>query len=98
MTMRMMVTVDLDTEKGNELLRSGKIGELMQGIMAKVQPEAAYFHARNGGRAITMFVDAPDDPSLVPLLQPFWMEMGASVSAIPCMNAADLAEGIARLD
>ena len=96
--MRMMVTVDLDTEKGNELLRSGTMGEVIQGIMAKVRPEAAYFHVRTGGRAITMFVDAPDDPSLVPLLQPFWMELGASVSAIPCMNAADLAAGIGRLD
>lgn len=95
--MRMMVTVDLDTEKGNELLRSGKIGDLMQSIMAKVQPEAAYFHARNGGRAITMFVDATDDAALVPLLQPFWLELGASVNAIPCMIAADLAEGIGRL-
>ena len=95
--MRMMVTVDLDTEKGNELLRNGTIGEVMQRIMGELQPEAAYFHARNGGRAITMFVDAADDPSLVPILQPFWMELGGSVCAIPCMSAGDLAEGIGRL-
>jgi hypothetical protein len=93
----MMVTVDLDTEKSNELLRTGRIGEVVQAIMAKVQPEAAYFHERNGGRAITLFVNATDNASMVPLLQPFWLELGASVSAVPCMNASDLAEGISRL-
>ena len=95
--MRMMVNVDLDTQRGNELLESGKIGEVIQAILSKVQPEAAYFHERNGDRAISLVVDAPDNASMVPLLQPFWMELGAKVSAVPCMNATDLAEGISGL-
>lgn len=95
--MRMLVTVDLDTDKGNELLRSGRIGELMQGIMATIQPEVAYFHERDGGRAITLVAEAADNASMVPMLQPFWMELGARVSAVPCMNAEDLATGIGRL-
>jgi len=97
LTMRMLVTVDLDTDKGNELLGSGRIGELMQNIMAKIQPEAAYFHERNGGRAITLVAEAADDASMVPMLQPFWVELGARVSAVPCMNAEDLATGMGRL-
>jgi hypothetical protein len=97
LTMRMLVTVDLDTEKGNELLSSGRIAELIQGIMAKIQPEVAYFHERNGGRAITLVAEAADDASMVPMLQPFWMELGARVSAVPCMNADDLATGMGRL-
>ena len=95
--MRMLVTVDLDTEKGNELLASGRIGELIQGILAKIQPEAAYFHERNGGRAITLVAEATDNGSMVPMLQPFWMELGARVSAVPCMSAEDLSTGMGRL-
>ena len=95
--MRMLVDVDLDTEKGNELLRSGRMGDVMQSIMATVRPEAACFHERSGGRAITLVVEAADNASMVPLLQPFWLELGARVHAVPCMTADDLAEGMGRL-
>ena len=95
--MRMLVSVDLDTDKGNELLRNGTMGDVIQSIMATVRPEVAYFHERNGGRAITLVVEADDNASMVPLLQPFWMELDARVQAVPCMTAEDLGAGMSRL-
>lgn len=46
---------------------------------------------------ITLVVEAADNASMVPLLQPFWLELGARVHAVPCMTADDLAEGMGRL-
>jgi hypothetical protein len=95
--MRMLITVDLDTGRGNQLVHSGEMGPLIQSIMAAIRPECAYFHERNGGRAITLVAEASDNSAMVPLLQPFWLELGACVSAVPCMTAEDLAAGIGRL-
>lgn len=95
--MRLMLSVELNTEKTNELVASGRMGEVIQGIMAKIQPEAAYFHARDGRRAITLFVDAADSASLPSFAEPFWLELNATVEATPCMNADELGTALSRL-
>src|SRR4051794_25511077 len=95
--MRMMLTVEMNTETSNRLVASGDMGGVIQGILAKLQPEVAYFHARDGRRAITLVVDAPDGATLPSLAEPFWLELGATVEAIPCMDASELATGLGRL-
>lgn len=73
------------------------MGETIQRILADLKPEAAYFHPRNGRRGMTMVVDTPDGASLPSLAEPFWLEPGARVEAVPCMNADELAEGLSNL-
>ncbi len=95
--MRMMLVVELDTQRANDLVGEGRIEEILSRTLEALQPEAAYFYARNGRRAFTLVVDAPDAASLPSLAEPFWLELNASVDAFPCMNVEELTEGLGRL-
>ena len=95
--MRLMLTVEMDTPISNKLVAEGKMGPVMQGILGKLAPEATYFYARGGRRAIMLVVDAPDGASLPSLAEPFWHQLGASVEAVPVMNPEELGVGLSRL-
>jgi len=95
--MRVLLAIEMDATKGNEQIEAGRMGEVMQRLMGSLKPEAAYFHPVNGNRGMTLVVDAPDGASLPSLAEPFWLELGARVEAVPCMNADELAEGLGRL-
>lgn len=95
--MRVLVNVEIETAKGNELIESGRMGEVMEGIIGKLKPEASYFYPRNGSRAITLVVDAADNASLAVLAEPFWGQLGAKVEVLPCMNVEELGDGLSRL-
>lgn len=92
--MRMMVTVKLDTETGNELIQSGKIGDAVEQVLQQLKPEAAYFMSLGGHRAIVMVVNITDPSELVPISEPFWQQLNATVEVTPCMTAEDLKAGL----
>jgi len=95
--MRLMMHVAMDTEKTNQLVVDGTIGSTIQGLLAKLKPEAAYFHAADGRRGFTLVIDAPDGATLPSLAEPMWLELGATVVTVPVMNAEELGEGLSRL-
>lgn len=95
--MRVLLNVEIDTLKGNELIAAGRMGEVMESILGKLKPEASYFYPRNGSRAFTLVVDAADNASIIGLVEPFWLQLGARVEALPCTNADELREGLTRL-
>ncbi len=95
--MRIMLHVAMDTERTNQMVRDGTMGGVLERILGTLQPEAAYFHAADGCRAFTLVVDAPDGATLPSLAEPMWLELGATVDAVPVMNAEELAEGLSRL-
>ncbi|HLI14685.1 MAG TPA: hypothetical protein VKV23_01350 [Acidimicrobiales bacterium] len=95
--MRVLVNVEIATPEGNEMIRSGRMTPALQKMLAQLQPEAAYFYPRNGRRAMTLVVDAPEAAGLPSLVEPFWLELGAAVEVLPCMTAEEVAAGIERL-
>ncbi|MBS2964740.1 hypothetical protein KGA66_16905 [Actinocrinis puniceicyclus] len=95
--MRTMLVVELDTEAGNKQIADHSMAKTMEEVLGTLKPEAAYFHALHGHRAMTLVVDAPDEASLATMAEPFWLQMNASVEAFPCMNADDLRTGLGRL-
>jgi hypothetical protein len=95
--MRTMMIVELDTETTNKQIAEGTMEKAMEEVFNAIKPEAAYFYAHNGHRAMTMVVDAPDEASLVTLCEPFWLQMNAHVETFMCMNADDLRAGLGRL-
>lgn len=95
--MRVMLHVAMDTEKTNQMVKDGSMGPTIQAILGKLKPEAAYFYAASGRRGFTLVVDAPDGATLPSLAEPMWLEFGATVEAMPVMNAEELAEGLSRL-
>jgi len=95
--MRTMLVVELDTDTCNKQIADGSLAKTMDEVMGTLKPEAAYFYAHNGHRAMTLVVDAQDEASIVTMCEPFWLQMNASVEAFTCMNADDLRTGLTRL-
>ncbi len=95
--MRLMLHVSMNTEKTNQLVLDGTMGTTVEGILAKLKPEAAYFHEADGRRGFTLVVDAPDGATLPSFVEPMWLELGATVTVVPVMNAEELGIGLSRL-
>ena len=48
----MMLKAVMDTEKGNEAIRNGSLGEIIEGVVERIQPEAAYCAGEDGQRPV----------------------------------------------
>ncbi|TQF02204.1 hypothetical protein E6W39_07885 [Kitasatospora acidiphila] len=95
--MRTLLQVELDTELSNKLISNGSVQQTMNELLGTLKPEAAYFYAANGRRAMTLVVDLADESAIVTTCEPFWLSLHAKVQAYPCMNAEELQTGIGRL-
>jgi hypothetical protein len=95
--MRMLLKFDMSVEAGNEAVRSGKIGEINQSLMERIQPEAAYFGTENGKRTSYIFFDLKDPSQIPAIAEPLFQNLGARVEFIPVMTADDLQKGLAGL-
>jgi hypothetical protein len=95
--MRTMLMVELGTEASNKHINDGDLSKTMDDVLGALKPEAAYFYAHNGQRAMTLVVDAPDEASLVTMCEPFWLNMDANVEVVSCMNAEELRNGLSRM-
>ncbi|MFD9127539.1 hypothetical protein [Kitasatospora sp. NPDC059571] len=95
--MRMLIQASIDTELSNKLISEGGMEKAMEEMMGILKPEAAYFYPLHGRRGFTVVVDLADGASLVPLVEPLWLRMGADVEIVPCMNADELSAGIAKI-
>jgi hypothetical protein len=49
--MRMMLRWTVPVEKGNAMVKDGSMGTVIEAVMAKAKPEAAYFLAEDGKAA-----------------------------------------------
>jgi hypothetical protein len=92
--MRCLLTAKLDTQTSNQLIRSGRVADVMQQALAEIKHEAAYFAPDAGRRAIFLIVDLTDASELVTKLEPFWLAMGAEVDITPVMTREDLERGL----
>ncbi|MFE4867440.1 hypothetical protein [Streptomyces sp. NPDC056682] len=92
-----MLRAELDTEKGNEAIRSGSLQKTMQSALEALRPEAAYFGANNGCRTAYIVFDLADPSQIPKVAEPFFMEMGAKISIDPVMNGEDLEKGLSAL-
>ncbi|WP_329300876.1 hypothetical protein OG410_22655 [Streptomyces sp. NBC_00659] len=95
--MRVMLRATMDTEKANELIRSGKLPQLMRETMERLKPEATYFTTHEGSRACYMVFDLQDSSRIPVIAEPFFMELGARIDLSPVMNAEDLHKGLSQL-
>ncbi|MEU9212058.1 hypothetical protein AB0D27_30010 [Streptomyces sp. NPDC048415] len=95
--MRVMLKASLDTEKGNELIRSGKLSEVIKEALDQLKPEAAYFGAVRGRRTIFLVFDMKDSSDLPPAGEPFFTELNAELEVFPIMNGEDLQKGLSQL-
>lgn len=92
--MRTMLRVQMSVEKGNQAIQSGKLPQVMSGIMGELKPEAAYFYPENGKRACLMVFDMKDASQIPVIAERFFHELNAEVTLTPVMNAEDLKKGL----
>jgi hypothetical protein len=88
--MRFLVKAVTPVESGNALIKKGKIGETIQGILGELKPEAVYFTAEGGKRTIYLVVDLPDASHLPRIAEPFFLTFNATVEFHPTMTPEDL--------
>ena len=95
--MRVLLKASMDTERTNDLIRSGKMPQLVQEIMEQLKPESAYFTVDQGMRTMFLVYDMKDPSDMPPTAEPFFMQMGAKLDYTPVMNLEDLQKGLSRL-
>ena len=96
--MRVLLRFTIPVETGNAVIRSGKIGEVLQAVLADLKPEAAYFTAQNGQRGGVLVFDLADPSQIPAVAEPFFLAFNASVEIAPVMTAEDVAKGTAGLE
>jgi hypothetical protein len=92
--MRMMMKLMIDTRQGNEAFQSGKAQQVLQTLLEKLHPEAAYFGLEDGSRCGFVFFDMTDQATMPTIGEPLFMELGASITLTPVMNGEDLMKGL----
>jgi hypothetical protein len=96
--MRMMLKAVVDTEAGNEALRTGSMVKAIEQMMQQLKPEAAYFMASDDGQRSCLVVFDMADPSQIPAIsEPLFHTGRARVTLTPCMNLDDLQAGLSRI-
>jgi len=96
--MRWMVNFTIPGEYGNDLVKSGKIGQNFHSLMEDFKPEAAYFFPENGQRSGFMVVDVTDSSDLVKVAESFWFGLRADITVTPVMNGEDLGKGLGGIE
>jgi len=92
--MRWMVKFVVPAEYGNEMVKSGKIGQNFHALMEDFKPEAAYFFPEEGRRSGFMIIDVADSSDLVRVAESFWFGLRADITVKPVMNGEDLTKGL----
>ena len=95
--MRMLMTVEMDTEASNQAIKDGSLPKMMESAMGQLQPEAAYFTTHDGHRTAYIFLDLHEEAQMVKMAEPFFLGLNAKIDWSPVMNAEDLQEGLSRL-
>jgi hypothetical protein len=95
--MRCMLKVVLDTEVSNKAIAAGTLPKILQQIMGKITPEAAYFGTEDGDRTAFFFFDLADPSDIPVIAEPAFMSLGAKVTFMPVMNLDDLQKGLSQI-
>ncbi|MGF6401374.1 hypothetical protein ABH905_005040 [Pseudomonas frederiksbergensis] len=88
--MKMLLMVEFPHEPFNVLVRSGKIGEIMNRVLETIKPEATYFTEQDGMRSGIFLIDI-EDPSEIPgYAEPFFLNFQANCKFRVVMSAQNL--------
>ena len=95
--MRMMLKAQMDTAAATKAIQEGRMPTVMQSMMEKLKPEAAYF-GPDGGKRTAFIIFQMDDPSQLPAIsEPLFSEFNARIEVFPVMDRDDLERGLSAL-
>ena len=92
-----MLRFTIPVEAGNDAVKNGSLGKVMETLMELLKPEAAYFLPDGGERSGMIFFDMKDSSDIPVIAEPLFMELGAAVEFVPVMNGDDLKKGLGRV-
>jgi hypothetical protein len=90
--MRFLVKENIPVEAGNAAVKAGKLGAIIQSILADLKPEAVYFTDDNGQRAAFLFLEMLDASQIPAIAEPWFLAFNASIEIHPVMVPDDLAK------
>jgi len=92
-----MLTFSIPVETGNAAIREGQAGPILQSVMDKLKPEAAYFGPTHGGRGGHLVIDIDDVSDIPALSEALFMGLNATVDLKPVMTWDDLQKGLSKM-
>jgi hypothetical protein len=95
--MRTMVKFTIPTKESKPLVQDGSIGQTMESILGKLQPEAAYFCPIDSKRGGFFVINMEEESEVVTKLEPLWLELSATVETFPVATADELRAGLRSL-
>jgi hypothetical protein len=95
--MRMMMTVQFDTEASNRAIKDGSLPKLMDAALEQLHPESAYFTTHDGARTAFIVIDLQNTSDMPPIAEPFFMGLQAKIDWTPVMNREELKDGLQKL-
>ncbi|MYS23644.1 hypothetical protein GA0115240_154735 [Streptomyces sp. DvalAA-14] len=96
--MRVMLTVQMDTEKANKAITDRTLPAVLTSVFDRISPEAVYFGSAEGMRTGYIVFDLEDAADIPSVAEPFFQELGAKVTFMPVMNLQDIQTGLRNLD
>ena len=94
--MRVLLTVEMDTEKTGKVIADNRLAEVMRAAFDRLKPEAAYFTALDGLRTGLFVFDLRDTADIPRLCEPLFQELGARINLTPAMDIDDVEAGMRR--
>ena len=95
--MRMLMTVQMDTEAGSRSIKDGSMAKLMESTLKQVNAESAYFTTHDGYRTAYIVFDLKDPSQMPQIAEPLFSGINAKIDLAPAMNMDELQEGMSRL-
>lgn len=95
--MRMMLRWKVPVARGNAAIRDGSLARILQDMVDKLKPEAAYFWPNDGERGGLMVFDMTDTAQIPVVAEPLFLDLDAWVEFIPVMNFDDLKRALAQV-
>lgn len=95
--MRTIMKVSVPVESGNQAIRDGKLGGIIESTLQSLKAEAAYFYAEGGKRHALIVFDLKEPSDIPVAAERLFQELNAEITMSPCMNAADVKAGLAKI-
>jgi hypothetical protein len=95
--MRMVMTMQMDTEAASRAIQDGRMGKVMDSMMERFRPEAVYYTTRDGMRTAYVFFDLDEPARMIEMAEPLFESLKAKIDFAPAMTADDVRQGIGRL-
>lgn len=96
--MRVLLKVNIPVETGNAAAKAGKLGTIIQSILADLKPEAVYFSDDKGQRTGYLFLDLQDASQIPAIAEPWLQAFNAAIELHPVMVPADLARASTAIE